>query len=126
MHYGLGAFEGIRAYRRADGATAIFRLSDHLVRLFDSCKLMMIEPRFNREQVTAACIALLRDNQMDEAYLRPIVWVGDGAMGVYAPGQPHPHRRGEAWRSGAYLGEKAVEQGNPGQGLRRGRGTTST
>src|SRR5262245_13787305 len=82
MHYGMGAFEGIRAYRRADGATSIFRLHEHMHRLYDSCKLMMIEPRFSREQLTEACILLLRANQMEEAYLRPIVWVGDGAMGV--------------------------------------------
>ena len=110
MHYGLGAFEGIRAYQRTDGATTIFRLQEHLIRLFDSCKLMMIEPRFNREQVTAACIALLRDNHMDEAYLRPIVWVGEGAMGVYAPDNPI-RTAVVAWRWGAYLGKGGVENG---------------
>ena len=110
MHYGLGAFEGIRAYKRADGITSIFRLQEHLVRLFDSCKLMLIEPRFTREQVTQACLALLRDNHMEEAYLRPIVWVGDGAMGVYAPDNPI-RTAVIAWRWGAYLGVNAVEQG---------------
>lgn len=110
MHYGLGAFEGIRAYKRADGKTAIFRLHEHINRLFDSCKLMLIEPRFNREQVTAACIALLKENRMDEAYLRPIVWVGDGAMGVYAPDNPI-RTAVVAWKWGAYLGAGAVEKG---------------
>jgi len=110
MHYGLGAFEGIRAYRRTDGATTIFRLREHIVRLFDSCKLMAIEPRFNREQVMLACVTLLRENRMDEAYLRPIVWVGDGAMGVYAPDNPI-RTAIIAWRWGAYLGKGAVEQG---------------
>ncbi|APR82472.1 Branched-chain amino acid aminotransferase [Minicystis rosea] len=110
MHYGLGAFEGIRAYKRSDGATAIFRLHEHINRLFDSCKLMMIEPRFNREQVSAACGALLKENRMDEAYLRPIVWVGDGAMGVYAPDNPI-RTAVVAWRWGAYLGAGAVEKG---------------
>lgn len=110
MHYGLGAFEGIRAYKRADGKTAIFRLHEHLNRLFDSCKLMMIEPRFNREQVTAACVALLKENRMEEAYLRPIVWVGDGAMGVYAPDNPI-RTAVVAWKWGAYLGAGAVEKG---------------
>jgi len=110
MHYGLGAFEGIRAYQRTDGTTAIFRLQEHLIRLFDSCKLMMIEPRFTREQVTTACIALLKDNRMDEAYLRPIVWVGDGAMGVYAPDNPI-RTAVVAWRWGAYLGKGAIENG---------------
>lgn len=110
MHYGLGAFEGIRAYKRADGSTAIFRLHEHINRLFESCKLMLMEPRFSREQVSAACVALLRDNHMDEAYLRPIIWVGDGAMGVYAPDNP-VRSAVAAWRWGAYLGKGAVENG---------------
>ena len=110
MHYGLGAFEGIRAYRRADGSTTIFRLHEHINRLFDSCKLMMMEPRFTRDQVSAGCVALLRDNKMDEAYLRPIIWVGDGAMGVYAPDNP-VRTAVAAWRWGAYLGKGAVENG---------------
>jgi branched-chain amino acid aminotransferase len=110
MHYGLGAFEGIRAYRRADGTTAIFRLHEHVVRLFDSCKLMMMEPRFNRDQISLACVALLRDNKMEEAYLRPLIWIGDGAMGVYAPDNP-VRSAIAAWRWGAYLGAGAVENG---------------
>src|SRR5262249_8915417 len=55
MHYGLGAFEGIRAYRRADGSTTIFRLKEHIDRLFDTCKLVMIEPRFSRDAISSAC-----------------------------------------------------------------------
>jgi branched-chain amino acid aminotransferase len=110
MHYGLGAFEGIRAYKRADGTTTIFRLHEHLVRLFDSCKLMLIEPRFTLDQVSHACLSLLRDNQMEEAYLRPIVWIGDGAMGIYAPDNPI-RTAVVAWRWGAYLGSTAVEKG---------------
>ena len=110
MHYGLGAFEGVRAYQRADGTTQIFRLKEHIGRLFDTCKLLLIEPRFTREQVSTACLELLRDNKMTEAYLRPIVWVGDGAMGVYAPDNPI-RTAVAAWRWGAYLGASALEQG---------------
>ena len=110
MHYGLGAFEGIRAYKRPDGTTTIFRLTEHIQRLFDTCKLMMIEPRFNKEQVEKACCDLLRHNRMEEAYLRPIVWVGDGAMGVYAPNNPI-RTAIIAWKWGAYLGADAVEKG---------------
>ena len=110
MHYGLGAFEGIRANLRAGGSTAVFRLHEHINRLFESCKLMMMEPRFTREQVFAACLSLLRDNKMDEAYLRPIIWSGDGAMGVYAPDNP-VRTAIAAWRWGAYLGKGAVENG---------------
>jgi len=110
LHYGLGAFEGVRAYKRADGTTTIFRLEEHLDRLYDSCRLVLIEPRFAQAQVHEGCVQLLRENKMEEAYLRPIVFVGEGAMGVYAPDNPI-RTAVVAWRWGAYLGEKAVEQG---------------
>jgi branched-chain amino acid aminotransferase len=110
LHYGLGAFEGIRAYKRADGSTAIFRLKEHLERLYDSCRLVMIEPRFTRDQLHEACVQILRENKMDEAYLRPVVFVGDGAMGVYAPDNPI-RTVIVAWRWGAYLGKTALDQG---------------
>jgi branched-chain amino acid aminotransferase len=110
LHYGLGAFEGIRAYRRADGRTAIFRLREHIDRLFDTCKLVFTMPRFTREQLGDACVQLLRENQMDEAYLRPVVFLGDGAMGVYAPNNP-VRTTIIAWRWGAYLGSGALDSG---------------
>jgi branched-chain amino acid aminotransferase len=110
MHYGLGAFEGIRAYRRAGGETAIFRLEEHITRLFDSCKLMLMQPRVTHEQVSRACVELLRDNGMAEAYLRPLIFVGDGAMGVYAPDNPI-RASIAAWKWGAYLGPEAIEKG---------------
>ncbi|MEJ7732083.1 MAG: branched-chain amino acid transaminase [Polyangiaceae bacterium] len=110
LHYGLGSFEGIRAYKRADGTTAIFRLKEHLDRLFDTCRLIMIEPKFSKEQVHEACVQILRENKMDEAYLRPVVFVGDGAMGVYAPNNPI-RTMVVAWRWGAYLGAEALEKG---------------
>lgn len=110
LHYGLGAFEGIRAYKRTDGTTTIFRLGEHLERLFDTCKLVMIEPHFTREQVADACVRLLLENSMDEAYLRPLVYIGDGAMGVLAPDNPI-RTLVVAWKWGAYLGQGALESG---------------
>ena len=110
LHYGLGAFEGIRAYKRADGRTTVFRLHEHIERLYDTCKLMMIEPRFTADVVIQACVETLRDNRMEEAYLRPVVYVGDGAMGVYAPNNPI-RTLVVAWKWGAYLGAGAVENG---------------
>jgi len=110
LHYGLGAFEGIRAYKRADGTTTIFRLREHVQRLFDTCKLITIEPRFTRDQVIDVCVETMRVNQMDEAYLRPLVYVGDGAMGVYAPNNPI-RTMVVAWRWGAYLGSEALDKG---------------
>jgi branched-chain amino acid aminotransferase len=110
LHYGLGAFEGIRAYRRADGRTSIFRLDAHIQRLLDTCRLCMIEPRFTSEQLQQACVALLKANNMTEAYLRPIVFVGEGAMGIYVPNNPIQSVI-VAWSWGAYLGTDALTRG---------------
>lgn len=114
IHYGLGAFEGIRAYKRADGGTYIFRLREHIDRLFDSCKLCYTPPKFTREQVMQGCVDVLRANQMPDGYLRPIVYVGDGAMGVYAPNNPIKTSI-IAWKWGAYLGEEALKNGIRGK-----------
>ncbi len=110
FHYGLGAFEGIRAYKRADGKTTIFRLREHIDRLFDTCKLIMFEPRFNREQVMEACGGILKANDLEEGYLRPVVYMADGTMGVYAPDNPI-HTSVIAWKWGAYLGQAGLDQG---------------
>jgi branched-chain amino acid aminotransferase len=110
MHYGLGAFEGIRAYKRADGGTYVFRLREHIDRLLDTCKLTFTPPRFTRDQIMSACVELLRANNMSDGYLRPIVYVGDGAMGVYAPNNPN-RTAIIAWKWGAYLGEEALKNG---------------
>ncbi|NUQ76149.1 MAG: branched-chain amino acid transaminase [Polyangiaceae bacterium] len=110
MHYGLGAFEGIRAYKRTDGSTTVFRLKEHVERLFETCKLIMTEPRFSKEQVHEACLQVLNVNGMEEGYIRPLVFIGDGAMGVYAPDNPI-RTLVVAWRWGAYLGAGAVEKG---------------
>lgn len=110
LHYGLGAFEGVRAYKQADGSTAIFRLKEHIERLYDTCKLITIEPTFQPAALMEASAQLLRDNAMDEGYLRPIVWVGDGAMGVYAANNPIRSAI-IAWRWGTYLGADALEKG---------------
>lgn len=110
LHYGLGAFEGIRAYQRADGTTAIFRLKDHVERLFDSSRLVLLEPKVTREQVSRACADVLRENGLKEGYLRPIVFLGEGAMGIYAPNNP-VRTAVIAWKWGAYLGEEALKTG---------------
>src|SRR5215510_11671406 len=82
LHYGLGAFEGIRAYRRADGRTAIFRLVEHIDRLFDSAHIITIDVPYTKEQIREACCVVLRENRLEAAYLRPIVYLGYGAMGL--------------------------------------------
>jgi branched-chain amino acid aminotransferase len=110
MHYGLGAFEGIRAYKRANGKSYVFRLREHTDRLFDTCKMILIQPKFTREQVMQACIDTLKANALDEGYLRPVIFVGEGAMGIYAPNNPI-RTAVIAWKWGAYLGEEALKSG---------------
>ncbi|MFO0677271.1 MAG: branched-chain amino acid transaminase [Polyangiaceae bacterium] len=110
LHYGLGAFEGVRAYKRANGQLTIFRLREHVQRLLDTCKLVLLQPKFTREQIESACLDVLRDNAMDEAYLRPMVFVGDGAMGIYVPQNP-TRTAVIAWKWGAYLGDEALKNG---------------
>ena len=110
LHYGLAAFEGIRAYARADGGTYVFRLREHVDRLFDSCKMALLSPRVTREAMAEACLETLRRNAMTEAYLRPLIFVGDGAMGLYAPDNP-VRAAVIAWKWGAYLGDEALARG---------------
>lgn len=110
LHYGLGAFEGIRCYKRADGKSYIFRLREHIDRLFDTCKMVLLQPKFTREQVSRACADTLKANGLEEGYLRPIVFLGEGAMGIYAPDNP-VRTSVIAWKWGAYLGEEALKNG---------------
>lgn len=110
LHYGLGAFEGIRAYKRANGKSYIFRLREHIDRLFDTCKMVLTPPKFTREEVMRACSDTLKANALEEGYLRPVVFVGDGAMGIYAPNNPI-RTTVIAWKWGAYLGDEALKNG---------------
>jgi branched-chain amino acid aminotransferase len=110
LHYGVGVFEGIRAYKRADGKTYVFRLREHIDRLLDGCRLTLMKPEFNHGQIMAACIDVLRANKLEEGYLRPIVFIGDGAMGVYAPNNPI-RTAVAAWKWGTYLGDDALKMG---------------
>lgn len=109
LHYGLGGFEGIRAYRRADGRSAVFRLREHVDRLFDTTKLCLMAMPFTREQIVQGCVDLLTSNKLPEGYIRPIAFVGEGAMGIYVN---NPTRVSiVAWKWGAYLGQEALANG---------------
>lgn len=110
LHYGLGAFEGIRAYKRTNGKTYIFRLREHLDRLFDTCKMTLLKPETTREQITQACVDVLKANSLEEGYLRPMIFLGEGAMGIYAPNNP-VRTTVIAWKWGAYLGDEALKNG---------------
>src|SRR5450432_3381988 len=110
LHYGLAAFDGMRAYQRSDGGTYVFRLGAHIERLLDTCKMCMIQPKFTREQLEQVCLETLRVNGMSDGYLRPMVFIGEGAMGIYVPQNP-VHTAIIAWRWGAYLGDEAIKNG---------------
>jgi branched-chain amino acid aminotransferase len=110
LHYGLGVFEGIRAYHCQDGRTAIFRLKEHVRRLFDSAHVMQIEIPFSRDEIEAVCCDLPRRNGQESAYLRPLVFVGDGVMGLHP--QKNPIRTTViSWVWGAYLGDEGLAKG---------------
>jgi len=110
LHYGVGAFEGIRAYKRPDGKGAIFRLADHIERLFNSCHICMMDVPYTREQVAAACVETMRANKMAEAYLRPLVFLGDGELGLGSTGNP-VRVAIAVYEWGAYLGEEGLRRG---------------
>jgi branched-chain amino acid aminotransferase len=110
LHYGLGVFEGIRAYLCADGRTAIFRLPEHVRRLFDSAHVMQMDIPYSQADILQACAEILRANGQKEAYIRPLVFVGDGVMGLNP--QDNPIRVAViSWVWGAYLGEDGLRQG---------------
>lgn len=110
LHYGLGVFEGIRCYACIDGRSAVFRLKDHVRRLFDSAHAMMLKIPFSQEEIYQAVMETLKANEQKEAYIRPLVFIGDGAMGLYP--QNNPIRVAIiTWRWGAYLGEEGLKQG---------------
>lgn len=110
LHYGLGAFEGIRSYRQHDGGGGIFKLDEHLQRLFDSAKMCRMTMPFDLETVRQACIDTLKANEFEEAYIRPIVFLGHGAMGLGT--RNNPVRVAVAtWQWGAYLGDEGIKNG---------------
>jgi branched-chain amino acid aminotransferase len=110
LHYGLGVFEGIRCYKLGDGRSAIFRLEEHIRRLFDSAHICMLPMPFSQEQIVEAYLATVRENGLDECYLRPIAFMGAGEMGLGARTN-QTHVAVIAWRWGAYLGEEGLTRG---------------
>lgn len=109
LHYGLAAFEGIRCYKGKSGS-AIFRLPEHVDRLFESAHISMMEMPYDKKQVADAIVETVRVNKLDACYIRPLVFVGHGAMGLY-PGDNPIRLAIAAWKWGAYLGEDALAKG---------------
>jgi branched-chain amino acid aminotransferase len=109
LHYGMGVFEGVRAYNTPQG-TAIFRLQAHTDRLFDSAHIMGMKIPFTKEEINEATRAAVRENNLETAYIRPMVFYGSEAMGLRATGLKVQVIIG-AWHWGAYMGEEALQKG---------------
>ncbi|WP_225781845.1 branched-chain amino acid transaminase [Xenophilus sp. Marseille-Q4582] len=109
LHYGCGAFEGVRAYK-TDKGTAIFRLEEHTERLFNSAKILRMKLPFSKEQLNEAQKQVVRENQLESCYLRPLVWIGSEKLGVSPKGNT-VHAMVAAWAWGAYLGEEGLKRG---------------
>ncbi|MDX8397945.1 MAG: branched-chain amino acid transaminase [Mariprofundaceae bacterium] len=109
LHYGMGVFEGVRAYH-AEKGTAIFRLEEHTNRLFRSAKIMNMPMQFSKEEFNAAQLASVKDNSLDSAYLRPMVFYGSEGMGLRADNLK-THAIVAAWKWGAYMGEDGINHG---------------
>ncbi|HEB75837.1 MAG TPA: branched-chain amino acid transaminase [Nitrospirae bacterium] len=109
MHYGLGIFEGIRCYETVDGP-AIFRLAEHVDRLFKSARIFLIDIPYTEEQIEEAIITTVKVNGMRECYIRPLVYIGYGAMGLYPKGNP-VRVSIAVWPWGTYLGDEGLKKG---------------
>jgi branched-chain amino acid aminotransferase len=110
LHYGCGAFEGVRAYKTADGGTSIFRLAEHTERLFNSAKILRMKIPFSQEQLNEAQKQVVRENKLESCYLRPLIWIGSEKLGVSPKGNKI-HAMVAAWSWGAYLGEEGMRRG---------------
>jgi branched-chain amino acid aminotransferase len=110
MHYGVGAFGGIRAYQRADGRTAIFRLREHVERLLDSAHICTMEVPYTVEQLMKACAEVVKSNKMTSAYLRPLIYLGYGALGL-GSFEPPVRTMVACYEWGAYLGDDGLKKG---------------
>lgn len=110
LHYGLGVFEGLRSYRTESGRSAVFRLHEHVRRLFESAHINMLSVPWSRDQVAEAILETLRANRLEEGYIRPLVFIGQGAMGLN-PAENPIRLAVVAYAWGRYLGEEGIERG---------------
>ena len=109
LHYGCGAFEGVRAYK-TDKGTAIFRLKEHTERLFNSAKILRMPITFTQQELMQAQLDVVKANNLESCYLRPLVWLGSEKLGV-SPKGAKVHAMVAAWAWGAYLGEEGLKRG---------------
>lgn len=109
LHYGMGVFEGVRAYK-TDKGTAIFRLKEHTDRLFRSAHILGMKMPFSKEELMEAQKAAVRENNLESAYMRPMAFYGAEAMGISAK-TLSTHVIVAAWKWGAYMGQEALDHG---------------
>ena len=109
LHYGLAVFEGLRAYDTKKGA-AIFRLKEHIDRLFASAHIYMMKIPFSKKELMEACLNVVKENNLSSCYIRPIAFYGSEKMGV-SPKGATVHVAIAAWPWGAYLGAEGIEKG---------------
>ena len=109
VHYGTGAFEGIRSYEIA-GIPHIFRFKEHVKRLMDSCKLYRMDPPYSSKEIETAIGDTIKANNLKSCYIRPLVFRGFGELGIN-PFKCPIHTMIAAWSWGTYLGEEALEKG---------------
>jgi branched-chain amino acid aminotransferase len=109
LHYGMGVFEGVRAYK-TDKGTAIFRLQEHTDRLFRSAHILQMKMPFTKEEMMEAQKAAVRENNLESAYMRPMAFYGAEAMGISAK-TLSTHVIVAAWKWGAYMGQEALDNG---------------
>ena len=111
LHYGNGAIEGTKAYKTHDGRCAIFKLQEHTQRLIDSAKMTLMDVPYSVKELNDAQVKLLQENELfDGAYIRPLVYLGYGVMGLYHKEAP-VNVSISAWKWGAYLGEEGLKNG---------------
>ncbi len=111
LHYGNGAIEGTKAYKTVDGRCAIFKLKEHTQRLLNSSKMTLMDVPYTAEELNAAQVELLQKNELfNGAYIRPLVYLGYGVMGLYHKDCP-VNVAISAWEWGAYLGEEGLKKG---------------
>lgn len=114
LHYGYGVFEGIRAYQRADGTSHVFRLEEHIGRLFESAHILGLEIPYTRREIVDGCVATLQANRFTEGYLRPLVFLGSEALGLGALNN-RVRVAIATFHWGAYLGEDGLKNGIRGK-----------
>ena len=111
LHYGLGAFEGIRCYETKKGGSAVFRLDEHIDRLYNSCHILQIPVSYDKKEIKKAIIETVKINKFKECYIRPLIFIGDGGgLGIFIKNYDTKVSI-SAWYWGAYLGEEALKNG---------------